>query len=137
MAWNNDIGKVGEQLAQKHLRDNGYAILETNWRLGKREADIIAYREGLVVFVEVKTRSSSLFGEPQEFVDYNKQRSYVKMANAYVLQRSRSEEVRFDIIAIEVGATGFNLNHIENAFNAMDVWNHSNIRRSSKCHSLK
>ena len=136
MAWNNDIGKVGEQLAQKHLRDNGYAILETNWRLGKMEADIIAYREGLVVFVEVKTRSSSCFGEPQEFVDNKKQRAYLKMANAYLLQRGYSEEVRFDIIAIEVGATGFSLNHIENTFNAIDLWKRP-ARRCSGLRSLK
>ena len=93
------------------------------------EADIIAYKEGLVVFVEVKTRSSTLYGEPQDFVDYNKRRSYVKMANAYIQARRRSEEVRFDIIAVEVGTTGYRLNHIENAFNAIEVWNNRSGRR--------
>ena len=129
MALHNDIGKVGEQLARRHLEEKGYAILETNWRLGKMEADIIAYKEGLVVFVEVKTRSSTLYGEPQDFVDYNKRRSYVKMANAYIQARRRSEEIRFDIIAVEVGTTGYRLNHIENAFNAIEVWNNRSGRR--------
>ena len=122
MAWNNDIGKTGEKLAQKHLLENGYAILETNWRLGKMEADIIAYREGVIVFVEVKTRSSVLFGEPQEFVNEKKQQSYIKMANAYVQMNHRTEEVRFDIIAIEMSNTEYHLNHLENAFYAIDLW---------------
>jgi len=130
MAWNNDIGKIGEQLSQKYLREKGYAILETNWRLGRMEADIIAYQEGVIVFVEVKTRSSVLFGEPQEFVDEKKQKSYIRMANAYVQMKHRTEEVRFDIIAIEVSNTGYQLNHIENAFYAMDLWQKPGRRKT-------
>lgn len=122
MASHNDIGKMGEHLAQQYLRDHGYAILETNWRMGKLEADIIAYKEGLVVFVEVKTRSSSLFGEPESFVDYKKQRAYVKMANAYVRMRRRSEEVRCDVIAITLHSSGYSINHIEQAFSAPEVY---------------
>ena len=122
MAWNNDIGKVGEEIAKKHLEDNGYVILDTNWRMGKLEADIIAYKEGFIVFVEVKTRSSRQFGDPQEFVDYKKQRAYINLANTYVLTKSRSEEVRFDIMAIEVSSTGYRINHIENAFSAFSIY---------------
>lgn len=130
MAWNNDIGKIGEQLSQKYLQEKGYAILETNWRLGRMEVDIIAYQEGVIVFVEVKTRSSVLFGEPQEFVDEKKQKSYVRMANAYIQMKQRTEEVRFDIIAIEMNSTGYQLNHIENAFYAMDLWHRSRRPRT-------
>ena len=109
-------------MARKHLQENGYAILETNWRLGKMEADIIAYQEGLVVFVEVKSRTSLSHGSPESFVNIAKQRAYIKMADAYVRRRNRNEEVRFDIIAVEMNSTGYKLDHIENAFNAVTAF---------------
>lgn len=110
MARSSATGKTGEQMALLHLRENGYSILETNWRLGRHEADIIACKDGVIAFVEVKTRSSLRFGTPQEAVDYNKQRTYMRLANAYVRMKKRTEEVRFDIIAIEINREGFNLN---------------------------
>ena len=94
MAEHNDTGKRGEELARRHLEEQGFAIVETNWRRGKYEVDIIAYKEGLIVFAEVKTRSNLGFGNPEEFVDHEKQRAYVRMANAYVIKHQREEEVR-------------------------------------------
>lgn len=121
MAQHNDFGKLGEQLAQQHLVRQGFAIMETNYRVGKLEADIIAYREGLLAFVEVKTRQTTDFGDPEEFVTPQKQRSYIRLANHFVLERNRDEEVRFDIITVVVNATGFKINHIENAFSAYNI----------------
>ena len=117
----NECQGEGEQLAREYLIKNGYAILETNWRRGKNEADIIAYMEGVIVFVEVKTRSSVEHGQPEEFVDRYKQRAYIHLANSYVIEQQRDEEVRFDIIAIEMAGTEIKINHIENAFCAVDV----------------
>jgi len=119
MAQHNDTGKIGENLAQKHLTEQGFAILETNYRKGRYEADIIAYKEGLIVFAEVKTRSNLDFGDPEEFVDRKKQRAYIRMANNYVIEHNRDEEVRFDIIAVAINANGYQINHIEDAFNAI------------------
>jgi len=119
MAQHNDTGSFGETIAQQHLVEQGFAILETNYRKGRYEADIIAYKEGLIVFVEVKTRSSIDYGDPEEFVDRKKQRAYIRMANNYVIEHNREEEVRFDIIAVAVNSTGYQINHIENAFNAI------------------
>lgn len=121
MVRTENIGKEGEQLAREYLIKNGYAILETNWRRGKNEADIIAYMEGVIVFVEVKTRSSVEHGQPEEFVDRYKQRAYIHLANSYVIEQQRDEEVRFDIIAIEMAETEIKINHIENAFCAIDI----------------
>lgn len=121
MAKHNDIGRIGESLAQQYLLDHGYAILKTNWRRGRYEVDIIAYLEGVIVFVEVKTRSNLDHGDPETFVNRDKQRAYVRMANSYVIKESREEEVRFDIIAIEISSTSFNINHIPNAFSAVDI----------------
>ena len=121
MAKNNDTGKQGEDMARKHLMENGYLILESNWRIGRNEADIIAYKDGKIVFVEVKTRSNTDFGDPESFVDRNKQRAYVKLANAYILQKRREEEVRFDIIAVNINKDETTINHLENAFTMLDT----------------
>lgn len=119
MATHNNIGQQGELLAQEYLRKEGFAILETNWRVGKLEVDIIAYMEGQIVFAEVKTRSSSEHGDPEDFVDAAKQRAYIRAANNYVIQNDRDEEVRFDIIAVELSDTGYSINHMEDAFSAV------------------
>ena len=122
MATHNEHGKLGEQLAQNYLREQGYAILDTNWRLGKLEADIIAYKDGVIVLVEVKTRSSSAYGDPESFVDMKKQKAYVKMANAYARMRRRSEEVRCDVISVLLSGSGYRINHIEHAFSAIGMY---------------
>lgn len=122
MAQHNDTGKLGETLAQRYLIENGYAILDTNWRLGKVEADIIAYREGMVVFVEVKTRTTPDYGEPIDSVTRTKQRAYIRLANAYMLRRNRDEEVRFDIIGIYIVGAGYRIEHETDAFSAVDVF---------------
>lgn len=119
MGKHNSIGAYGELMACQYLREHNYAILETNWRKGRHEADIIAYIEGVLVFVEVKTRADRQYGDPQSFVDRTKQRSYIFLANAYVMETGRDEEVRFDIIAITVNENGTDIEHIPNAFSAV------------------
>lgn len=122
MALNKNLGNLGEHIAREHLIAQGYAIIDTNWRMGKSEADIIAYMEGLLVFVEVKTRSNTDFASPESAVDRAKQRTYVRLANAYVLQNRREEEVRFDIITVVIDNTDHpQVNHILNAFSAAEI----------------
>lgn len=121
MAQHNDTGRRGEELARQHLEAQGFAIVETNWRRGKYEVDIIAYREGLIVFAEVKTRSTTSHGNPEEFVGRDKQRAYIRLADAYVLKHQRQEEVRFDIISVVMTSEGYHIEHIENAFTAAEV----------------
>ena len=74
MAIHNITGKEGEELARRYLEANDYLILETNWRIGHLEADIIAYKDNRIVFVEVKTRSEGMIARPMEAVDRQKQR---------------------------------------------------------------
>ena len=121
MAEHNDTGMQGEALARRHLEEQGFAIMETNWRRGKYEVDIIAYREGLIVFAEVKTRNSTDYGNPEEFVDRKKQKAYIRLADAYVTKHRREEEVRFDIISVVMGPEGCRIEHMENAFTAAEV----------------
>ena len=84
--------------------------------------DIIAYKEGLIVFAEVKTRSRMDYGEPEEFVMLDKQRAYVRMADKYVIDHHRDEEVRFDIIAVEIQGTDYHITHLEDAFSAVGLY---------------
>ena len=121
MAEHNDTGMQGEALARRHLEEQGFAIMETNWRRGKYEVDIIAYKEGLIVFAEVKTRSNLQYGNPEEFVDRKKQKAYIRLADAYVTKHRRQEEVRFDIISVVMGPDGYRIEHMENAFTAAEV----------------
>ena len=126
MAQHNDTGNIGEQLAREYLEKKGFAIMETNWRKGKYEVDIIAYKEGLIVFAEVKTRSRQDYGEPEEFVTIDKQKAYVRLADKYVVEHNREVEVRFDIIAVEIEVLDYHITHLEDAFNAAEL---SLIRR--------
>ena len=121
MALHNVTGNIGEQLAREYLEKKGFAIMETNWRKGKYEVDIIAYKDGLIVFAEVKTRSRQDYGEPEEFVTIDKQKAYVRLADKYVVAHNREEEVRFDIIAVEIEGLDYHITHLENAFSAIGL----------------
>lgn len=116
MAVHNEMGKIGEQMARRHMEQLGFEILETNWRVGHLEADIIAQKDGMIVFVEVKTRANEVFGEPEDFVDRRKQRAYIRLADTYVQQHNLLEEVRFDIISVVINASGCQINHLPNAY---------------------
>mgnify|MGYP003331031529 CR=1 FL=1 len=117
MAEHNDTGKKGEELAVGHLLKNGFSILETNWRFRHLEVDIIAMKNNMLVFLEVKTRFSSAFGAPEEFVDKTKQRNLRTAANAYVQTKNMDLEVRFDIISILMKKDQAPaIHHLEDAF---------------------
>lgn len=109
-------GQTGEMLARQFLLDEGYTILDTNWTSGHLEVDIIALHENTLVFVEVKTRSSSKFGSPEASVTMQKQRNLIRAANSYVLRNHYTYEVRFDIISIIQSAQGTSIEHLPDAF---------------------
>jgi putative endonuclease len=100
MAEHNELGTKGEELAIVHLRSLGYEIMATNWHTQKEEIDIVAMDGNMLVMVEVKTRSTGYFGEPQVFVNRNKQKLLIKAANDYIRLKGFRGECRFDIISI-------------------------------------
>lgn len=116
MADHNQLGKKGEDLATDYLVANGYKILDRNWRFGKGEVDIVCIYGNYAVFVEVKTRSTGFFGQPEEAVDKKKRRYLIRAADAYVNQKDLSLEVRYDIISIIFKQNTHTLKHIEDAF---------------------
>lgn len=114
------LGGEGEELAVRYLKRHGYQIIERNFRCPLGEIDVIA-RHGLyLVFVEIKSRSSSDFGFPQEAVHHHKQRRIIKAAKVYLAQRRLGDNVpaRFDVVAIEQGPSGAMINVLQNAFEA-------------------
>ncbi len=116
MAEHNDFGKFGEEIAIEHIKNSGYDILNTNWRFGADEVDIIAKDIDFLVFIEVKTRNSNYFGEPEVFVNRKKQQFLFRAANNYVQKYNIREEIRFDIISIVVNSKQKKINHIKDAF---------------------
>lgn len=116
MAEHNETGKKGEEIAVNFLKNKGYKILETNWRLGRNEIDIIAKDGKFIVVAEVKTRQSNQFGEPEIAVTREKQKALIRSANAYVRIKKLDLEVRFDIISIILSKDVEQINHIEDAF---------------------
>ncbi len=102
MAEHNDLGKWGEDEAALYYEDRGYEILERDWKVGKRDIDLIALTEDkdTLVFVEVKTRQNNDLQEPEEAVDVKKMRNLAIAANAYVKLHGLDMDVRFDIISV-------------------------------------
>lgn len=117
MAEHNNLGYWGEQKAAEYLEDNGYGIMARNWRCGHRDLDIVAHKDGTVVFVEVKTRRDNRFGEPEQAVDMRKIKSLSVAAEAFIAANRIDAEVRFDIITVTGASAGeCRVNHIEDAF---------------------
>lgn len=116
MALHNELGKKGEELAVAFLLKHGYEILETNWISGKAEIDIIARKENLLAIVEVKTRSSIVFGLPQDFVTPKKIQMLTKAVNEFVQSYALDCEVRFDIIGVTLTQSGHEIEHLRDAF---------------------
>ncbi|OEK09864.1 hypothetical protein A8C32_10160 [Flavivirga aquatica] len=116
MAKHNELGKKGEQLAVDFLLKNGYEIKERNYRFDKAEVDIIAQINDILVIVEVKTRSTTDFGNPQDFVKPKQIQRLVKAIDKYITINELDVEVRFDIIAIIKEDKNFNIEHLIDAF---------------------
>ncbi len=108
------LGGKGERLAAKYLKKRGYKIVEKNYRTKFAEADIIAENKDFLVFVEVKTRTSELYGRPADAVGYKKREKYIQTAEYFLLTNPeyREKNVRFDVCEI----LNDQINYIENAF---------------------
>ncbi|WP_435261282.1 YraN family protein [Tenacibaculum sp. nBUS_03] len=116
MASHNELGKKGEELAVTFLKDKGYTILEKNYRYQKAEVDIIAKKNNTLSVIEVKTRSTDYFGNPQDFVNPKKIKLLVAAIDNYVVEKDIDIEVQFDIIAILNKNNKVVIQHIEDAF---------------------
>ncbi|RYE24489.1 MAG: YraN family protein [Sphingobacteriales bacterium] len=117
MAKHNETGIKGEQLAQNFLLNKGYSVLHTNWCFGKKEVDVVAEQNGLLIFVEVKTRASAMFGYPEEAVNMRKMGFLKEAAEAFMELHPEYQKVQFDIISILLDDKKVKeIRHFEDAF---------------------
>jgi len=120
MAQHNETGKQGEALACAFLEEKGYQILERNWKNRFEEIDVIARDGSELVIVEVKTRSSIAFGNPEQAVGLRKQRLLVNAAEAYILKHDSHLETRFDIVTVILEGSSSRVQHLVRAFSPFD-----------------
>ena len=117
MARHNDLGKWGEGVAADYLEQQGYSILERGWRTGHKDIDLIAFKQGILAFVEVKTRKNNAYIQPQQAVDRHKIKLLMTAANRYICNNNIDAEIRFDIVAITgTDYSNYKIEHIEQAF---------------------
>lgn len=118
MAEHNLLGIKGEDMAVEYLKENGHRIIQRNWRFSGYEIDIISEHQEYIVFVEVKTRSTSNWGNPEEAIGRQRMRRMINGASNYLKLNSIDKPARFDILAIVMCNEEKKIEHIEDAFMA-------------------
>lgn len=116
MSLKNEIGNRGELQAVNFLFANGYQVLERNYRFGRSEIDIIAKKDNILIFVEVKARKNTDYGHPETFVSEAQKERIFRAAEEYINQKAWRGPVRFDIIAIIWDSNPQLIDHFEDAF---------------------
>lgn len=109
------IGNLGEDMVVNYLIAHAYQVLDRNYNKPYGEIDIIAMKDDIVCFVEVKTRKSTKYGYPREAVNYYKQQRIIRASQTYLLENRLTDYIiRFDVA--EVFTESREINYIENAF---------------------
>ncbi len=109
-------GNKGENMAADFLREKGFEIVAQNYRFKHAEIDLIIKKGEWIIFVEVKTRSSTDFGEPEEFVNDKKARKIFEAAEEYIFSNDWHGHIRFDIVSVKLGRE-VEIEHFEDAIN--------------------
>ncbi len=109
-------GKEGEDMAARFLIEKGFEIMERNYRYKRSEIDLIVKKNNWLIFVEVKLRSSDLYGYPEDFVDYKKVRNIMDGAEQYTFENNWQGNVRYDIVSIRLLKNKTEIIQIEDAF---------------------
>jgi putative endonuclease len=112
-----ELGVIGERIAERWFRKHGWRVLHRRYRSGHRDIDLVVERDGLVTFVEVKTRSGLSFGGPVAAVNWKKQRELSRSAHTWVDRHGRQGEAyRFDVVGVLMSGDVVRVRHVENAF---------------------
>ena len=117
------LGALGERIAARWLMREGWEVVDRRWRSGRRDLDLVAVRENIVAFVEVKTRRSTWSGGPVEAVNWRKQRELTRSAQAWLDQRGTlvapaGATFRFDIVGVVASRDKVGVRHVASAFPA-------------------
>lgn len=114
---NQRFGALGERIAERWLTKKGWRIVYRRFRVGHRDIDLVAQRDALVAFVEVKARAGAEFGDPVEAVHHRKQRELAKSAHVWIDRHGRAEETyRFDVVGVLMDGERVLVKHVEDAF---------------------
>ncbi|XWN34687.1 MAG: YraN family protein [Roseivirga sp.] len=116
MSPSQRLGQVAEDVAVRHLQQQEFIILVRNYRYKRAEIDIIAQKDKLLLFVEVKARSSDQFGHPETFMTPQQQALVHAAAEHYIVEQDWNHAIRFDIIAVRKSNGQLQLAHFEDAF---------------------
>jgi len=116
MSDNIKRGKRGEELAMNFLIEKGYEIVEKNYRFKRSEIDLVVKKDDVLIFVEVKMRSSASHGFPEEFVDRKKQLKVLEGAEQYMVETKWHGPVRYDVISVRGSGAKPEIRHFEDAF---------------------
>lgn len=106
MAAHNELGKKGEHLAVAWLLEHGYAPIHKNWRHARAEVDIIATKESVLHFIEVKSRTNEMFGFPEESVTEKKIDNLMMAAEEFLYQFPSWKRIQFDVLSININKNG-------------------------------
>jgi len=111
------FGELGERIAERWLRRQGWRVVQRRFRSGHRDIDLVVEREGTVAFVEVKARRGCRFGDPVEAVNWSKQKELVRSASVWIDRHGRpSDSYRFDVVGVLVEGDRVRIRHVPNAF---------------------
>ena len=111
------LGEIGERVAERWLRRQGWRVLDRRFRSGHRDLDLVVTRAGVVAFVEVKARRRLVGGDPVEAVGWRKQRELIRSALVWISRRGPpGSAYRFDVIGVLVSGRRVRVRHVENAF---------------------
>lgn len=116
MAQHNLLGKQGEDFAAAFLIQNGYLILERGWTYRHLELDIIAFKDNLLVVVEVKTRATASYADPDDTISNAKLRKIYDATERYMELKKVPHEVRYDLITVIAAGDPWGIEHLEGAF---------------------
>ena len=114
---NQRLGELGERIAARWLTRRGWRIVYRRFQNGRRDIDLVAQRDAMVAFVEVKARKGATFGDPVEAVNHRKQRELARSAHVWIDRHGRADEAyRFDVVGVLLDGEKVLVKHVEDAF---------------------
>lgn len=112
-----EIGRFGELLAKEYFKNAGYTILAENYRTLLGELDLVIKKNDTIIFVEVRTRSTISHGSPEESITRSKRERLIRLALQFCAQHCLyAQNLRFDVVAINIVGEKSEIKHISNAF---------------------
>jgi putative endonuclease len=110
-----ETGARAEKIAVEFLQQQGFVIRDTNWRIGHKEIDIVAEKNGRIHVVEVRSLNSSIFQQPYQSIDRQKRRNLIAAAHAYILRHNLPMEVQLDVASVVFSGSTHTLDYFPNA----------------------